>query len=276
MYPSPPELLRRHGLYPKKPWGQCFLHDPQVVARIVAAAELREDDWVVEVGAGLGSLTVALAERVARVVAVERDRDLVAVLRSELAAYPRIELVEGNALTFDFRGFDRKVVVVGNLPYHIGTEILFRVLEQRAGVRSATFMLQKEVAQRLAAAPGSRVYGAPSVLCQRVAEVSLRLTVGRGAFTPPPRVDSAVVHLAFRDAPQVEVDDAHFSRVVHAAFSARRKTLKRALAARFPVEAVTEALAAAGVRPEQRGETLSVVEFGRLALALQAPQDPLR
>jgi 16S rRNA (adenine1518-N6/adenine1519-N6)-dimethyltransferase len=270
---SPAAILRRHGLRPKKSFGQCFLHDPKVVARIVDACGVGPGDTVVEIGAGLGILTEALAGAGARVLAVERDRDLARVLRERFAGHDRIELLEQNALELDLASVGRgePLHVAGNLPYNIASPLLFHLLAQRRLMRAATLMLQREVAERLTAPPGSRTYGAPSAICQRVARVELCLAVGRGAFYPRPRVDSAVIRLEVLQTPRVEVDDQLFSRVVHAAFRFRRKTLRRALGRGFPPAQVALALEQSGISGDLRGEVLSVEDFGRLALALEDP-----
>jgi len=269
---SPAAILRRHGLHAKKSLGQCFLHDRGVVERIVAAAGVASHHTVMEIGPGLGILTRALVETAGRVFAVERDRDMVAVLEQEL---PAAEVLRMDALDLDLDQVARDHAVVGplqvlgNLPYNITSPLLFHLLDQRRHLETATFMVQREVAQRLCASPANgKAYGAPSVICQRVAEVSLCFTVGRGAFFPVPRVDSAVVKLALRDAPLVQVDDALFARVVRAAFNLRRKTLRKALGSRYGRDRVQQALESSGINGDRRGETLTVEEFGALANAL--------
>jgi 16S rRNA (adenine1518-N6/adenine1519-N6)-dimethyltransferase len=263
--PSPTTLLRRYGLRPKKSWGQCFLHDRSVLERIVDEARPTRADTVVELGAGLGTLTAHLATRAARVIAVERDRDLAEVLRRELGADPRVEVWEENALTVELAPL-APVLVVGNLPYNIASPLLFRLLAQREAIRSATLLLQLELAERLAAPPGSRTYGAPSVLLQRAAQVRQCFIVRRGAFVPRPRVDSALLHLTMRPPTQ---NDAAVAEVVHAAFRFRRKTLRRGLRASYPGAAVDQALAAAGIDGDRRAETLSVAEYDALATSLR-------
>lgn len=268
-YRAPAELLRRYGLQAKKTWGQCFLHEPRVAQRIVEAVAGSPDETVVEIGAGLGALTGLLARRYRRVLAIERDRELVAVLREELADETTVEIIEANALTFDYAALGTPVHVVGNLPYNISSPLLFHLLAQRSSLRSITVMLQRELAQRLAAAPGSRLYGAPTVTISRVATVSEVLQVRRGAFLPPPKVDSTVLRLTPRDDVGDRLTDAHFEHVVRTAFGARRKMLRGALAATFTREGTDGALAAAGVAGERRAETLDLADFQRLAAALE-------
>ncbi len=265
---SPAVLLRRFGLSAKKSWGQCFLHDPDVVRRIVAATALKEGETVVEIGAGLGVLTEALAQLsgAGRIVAVERDRDLAELLRQRLKEVPRIELMEANALTLDLGSLgDEPLSVVGNLPYNISTPLLFHLLDQRQHLRAATLMFQKEVAARIAASPGSKRYGVPSVLCQRVAAVTYCFEVPRGCFYPAPRVDSAVIRLEMKEPAMTEGSVEGMTRVVKAAFSARRKTLRNALGSSYPADRVAAALEGAGIDPKRRAETLSVQEFKELS-----------
>jgi len=275
---SPRSILKRHGLWAKKSWGQCFLVDEAVVTRIVDAVAPSPEQEVVEIGAGLGCLTAALARRAARVYAIERDRDLVKVLRQELDG-TTAEIVEANALTYDFAVFSSPVKVVGNLPYNIASPLLFHLLDQGRStdpdqgrsILTATLMLQREVAARIVAGPGSRTYGVPSVLCQQEAEVGVCFEVPRTAFHPQPRVDSAVVQLRFRQRPQENVDKNLFKDLVKAAFSARRKQLKNALALTFDREQVEAGLTSAAIDGGRRGETLSVREFGALARAMVQP-----
>ena len=268
---SPAALLREHGLAAKKSWGQCFLHDLGVVRRIAQAARVREGETVVEIGAGLGVLTEALAslELAGRVIAVERDRDLVEVLRQRLDHLPGVELLEANALTLQLESLGQgPFSVAGNLPYNISSPLLFHLLDQRRWLRAATLMFQKEVATRICTGPGSRQYGVPSVLCQYVAQVSHCFTVPRGCFFPSPRVDSAVIRLELKQPTVSEADYARVARVVKVAFSARRKTLRKALSSAFPTQRVEAALEEASIDPKRRAETLSVEEFDALAHAL--------
>jgi 16S rRNA (adenine1518-N6/adenine1519-N6)-dimethyltransferase len=263
----PSELLRRHGLRPKKQWGQNFLGDPDLLAALAALAELRPGETVVELGAGLGHLTRALAATGARVVAVERDRELVPILRSEL---PRVEIAEADAKSFDLASAARgeRIVVCGNLPYHLSSPILFHLLDQRSVVRRAVLLLQREVAERVAASPGGRDYGVLSVLVQHVADAKIGLQVGRHAFTPPPEVESSALVLDFLPRPRAEVsDEQRFRALVKAAFSQRRKTLWNALRS---MAGARDALERAAIDPKRRAETLSVAEFAAVERALPA------
>jgi len=270
----PHEILRRHGLRPKKSWGQNFLADERHLAAIARACELSPGELVVEFGAGLGHLTRHLAATGARVVAVERDRDLVPILREQVAGLD-VEVVEANAATFSLVDLSRErgqpLVVVGNLPYHLSTEILFHVFDQREVVRRVVFLLQKEVTERIAASPGGKDYGVLSVLLQMHAEVDIPHRVPARAFVPRPEVESAVIRFRMRERPLADPGDPDlFRRLVKAAFAQRRKTLENALGAGriAEPEAISRALEAAGIDPGRRAETLSVEEFARLSRLL--------
>ena len=264
---KPAELLRRHGLRPKKEWGQNFLGDPHLLGALAALARLGPGDQVVELGAGLGHFTRALQETGAQVVAVERDRELAPILREEL---PGAEIVEADAKSFDLKAIaaraGKRVVVCGNLPYHLSSPILFHLIDQRLAVKRAVLLLQREVAERIAAEPGGRDYGLLSVLVQQVARPTIGLAVPRHAFTPPPDVESSALVLEFFDAPRAEVrDEARFRALVKAAFGLRRKTLWNALK-NFP--GGRKALQGSGIDPQRRAETLSVEEFAAVERAL--------
>jgi 16S rRNA (adenine1518-N6/adenine1519-N6)-dimethyltransferase len=270
------ELLARHGLLPKKSLGQNFLVDRRVQERIVAAAELQPEDVVVEIGAGLGALTSRLADVAKKVIAIDRDAQLVPVLREELAHRPNVEIVLGDALEFDLGEAARKVarplVVVGNLPYVITSPVLFATIEAAEGgqvVDRAIFMVQKEFAQRMLAPPGSRTYGRLSVMVQQAADAEILFHVGSGAFLPAPAVTSTVLRLRPRPRPLAVVRDPQlFARVVREAFGARRKMLRRALEPGFGGACAAAALEAAGIAGTRRAEELAVVDFARLANAL--------
>lgn len=266
-------LIQKYGLRAKKSWGQNFLVDERAYREIVHACAIGDGDWVVEIGAGLGTLTRRLAETGAHVVAVERERDMLEVLRAEHGSDERIEVVEANALTFDYAEVAARAgkppVIVGNLPYQIASPILFRLMETRARFARIVVMLQKEMADRIVAPPGEKAYGALSVMVRLYGEPKLVCRVRAGGFVPAPRVDSAVLRIVPR-AERLDVDDAKFSRVVHAAFGQRRKTLRNALSAAFDAGVVDRALAAIGVDGQRRGETLSVDEFAALTRAIDA------
>jgi 16S rRNA (adenine1518-N6/adenine1519-N6)-dimethyltransferase len=278
-FPDARVLLARYQLTAKKSFGQNFLISERTFRAIVDATVRADDDWIVEIGAGLGTLTARLAERVpeGKVIALERDPDMVAVLRAELAGVDNVEIEASDALRYDLRMAARwrgdRITVCGNLPYHIAAPLLFRVIEAREVVRCAVVMIQKEMADRIVAPPGGKAYGAPGVLIRTYADVSTVVRVGAGAFVPPPKVDSTVLKIVpLPDArPRVPIaDERHYAAVVHAAFGQRRKTLRNALRAAFEVDAVDAALAGADIDGIRRGETLDIAEFARLAAALPA------
>jgi 16S rRNA (adenine1518-N6/adenine1519-N6)-dimethyltransferase len=275
---DPRRLLARYGLAAKKAWGQNFLRDRAVLARIAAAAGSGPDDVVVEIGAGLGALTAALLRAEpppARILAIERDPDMLAVLSGELGASPRVEVVAADAVHFDFaaaaRSAGRRLIVVGNLPYQIASALVLAVVDAgRSGaVARAVVMVQREMAQRIVAPPGSRVYGRLTVAITQHAEARILFHVRPGSFHPAPTVTSTVLNLLPRSAPLAPVCDADFfEEVVKQAFATRRKMLRRALAARFGEEQTSAALAASGIAGTKRAEELSVADFARLADAL--------
>lgn len=266
---TPAELLRRHHLRPKKDWGQNFLGDERVLGDMAELSGAGRGDFVVELGAGLGHFTRALAATGAHILAVERDRELAPILREEMKALD-VEVIEADAKTFDLRPLAEKhgapIILCGNLPYHLSSPILFHLMDQRAALKRAVLLLQREVAERVAEPAGSRDYGLLSVLVQHVADVRLALQVGRHYFTPPPDVESSVLVLDF--LPQLRapvVDEKRFRILVKAAFSQRRKTLWNAVKS---VPGAREALAKAGIDPQRRGETLTVEEYAAVERAI--------
>ena len=266
-------MLQQHGLRPKHAWGQNFLDDERVLADIVQAARLGPGSVVVELGAGLGHLTRALLDTGARVVAVERDRDMLRVLE-ETPAH-RLTVVAANAARLDLAAVagTRPLTLVGNLPYHLTSPILFEVLEQHRDLVRCVFTVQKEVADRVAAGEGVRSGGLLTVLLGVWFDASVVRVVPASAFHPPPKVDSAVLLLEHRSTPRAEVsDEAWFRKVVKAAFSHRRKTLLNSLRSDPELgeaASIRKALGAAGIEPARRAETLGVGEFARLAGALR-------
>jgi len=255
--------------------GQHFLRDRSVADRILELVTPTARDLVVEIGPGRGALTEPLAARAGRLLALEIDAALAAALHERFAASPRVEIRRADARQFDYVGLRAlapdpagRVLVVGNLPYSVGKPILAALVEAGPAIDEMALMLQKEVAERVAAGPGGKTYGALSVLTQVAAAARLAFTVPPGAFSPPPQVESAVLHLRPHREPPVPVPDpAYFATVVRAAFSQRRKSLANALAAGLAVsaESARRQAEAAGIDPGRRAETLSLAEFARLA-----------
>lgn len=267
-------LAARLGLRPTKTRGQNFVVDANTVRRIVRAAALAPDDVVVEVGPGLGSLTLALLAAAQRVVAVEIDPLLggqlaatVGERRPDLA--DRLEVIVADALQVQELPGPPPTALVANLPYNVSVPVLLHLLERAPTLRSALVMVQAEVAERLAAPPGSKVYGVPSVKAAWYADVRRAGAVARSVFWPAPGVDSGLVHLRRREPPPSVAGRAAVFGCIDAAFAQRRKTLRAALAGwAGSAQAAEQALRAAGIDPSARGEMLDVRSFARLADAL--------
>lgn len=262
-------LLAEHGLRPSRRLGQHFLADPNTARRIVRLAGVDTGDRVLEIGPGLGSLTLALRERGCDVLALEVDRSLADVLEVVVTGDEGVRVVTDDALAVDFdillgAGPWR---CVSNLPYNIATPVVIRLLEEAPSVRTALVMVQREVADRLVAAPGTSAYGAASVRVAYYADARIVGAVPRAVFVPVPKVDSALVEIVRRDVPAVDVPSrARFFELVRAGFAHRRKMLRRALR---PVlgERTADVLIRAGVDPRARAESLGLTEWASLALA---------
>jgi len=254
---------------PRKRFGQHFLHDPGILRKIVQAIAPQRGDDVVEIGPGEGALTLPLLRELGHMTVIELDRDLVPRLRAAAEGIGELEIVNADVLTVDFSALHHKrpLRIVGNLPYNISSPILFHCLDHIDAIRDMHFMLQKEVVERMAAAPGSKVYGRLSVMLQLVCRVEPLLRVPAGAFRPPPKVESAVVRLTPRPESERATADARLvADIVRAAFGQRRKTLSNALSG------VTDAeeIARAGVDPRTRAEQLPPSAFVALAHVVQA------
>ncbi|HZD52022.1 MAG TPA: 16S rRNA (adenine(1518)-N(6)/adenine(1519)-N(6))-dimethyltransferase RsmA [Woeseiaceae bacterium] len=239
----------------RKRFGQHFLVDPSVIVRIVDAVAPRKEDVLIEIGPGRGAITGSLARSGARLYALELDRDLAARLRQDFAGAENISIVEADALRFDFASIGGALRVVGNLPYNISTPLLFRMIGYRHVLSDAHFMLQKEVADRLAASPGGKAYGRLTVMLGCRMSVEPLFDVPPEAFNPPPKVTSTVVRLRPRPAGEIRIlDEALMSRLVTQAFSLRRKTMRNALKG----QVAQEDLDAAGIDPAARPETIPI------------------
>lgn len=246
----------------RKHLGQNFLFDPSILLNIIRSADLSDMDTVVEIGPGPGRLTRLLSERVKKVIAIELDPYLYNKLTKELKDLSNIDLVLGDALKFPFERLDH-FKVVANIPYYITTPIIFRLIDARKSVESMTLTIQKEVAERIVAGPGTKDYGVLSIMVQFRAEPELKFIIPKEAFKPVPKVDSAVIHMKLRREPAVSVqDEALFTRVVKTAFSQRRKTLSNSLSA---FKNIKDILLQAGIDPQRRPETLSLAEFASLS-----------
>ncbi|MCD8390807.1 MAG: 16S rRNA (adenine(1518)-N(6)/adenine(1519)-N(6))-dimethyltransferase RsmA [Firmicutes bacterium] len=268
------DIQRRFGFSFKKGYGQNFLTSKSALEEIVKAARESGAEGVIEIGPGFGVLTRALAESFDKVVAVELDESLLDVLDYTLGEFDNVKVINADALKIDLseliqNEFDGKdVSVAANLPYYAATQIIISLLDKKLPLKSMIVMVQKEVAERVCAAPSTKSYGALSVICQYYAAAEVVTEVTADMFVPPPKVDSAVVRLDVPEKPSVAVSDEEmFFNTVKAAFSQRRKTLLNCLGAFFGLDkaVLAEKMNALGIDPRRRGETLSLEEFARLS-----------
>lgn len=258
--------------------GQNFLTNGSVLEDMADAAAVGPDDYVLEIGPGIGTLTSVLCERAGHVTAVEVDEELLPILDFTLAEYHNVNIISGDILKQDIQALltdekenwlrkDAPVKIMGNLPYYITTPILMAILKSRPEAESLTVMVQKEVAERIASGPGTKAYGALSVVVQYFCEAEIIRIVSKEDFMPAPKVDSAVLHMRFRKEPAVETkSEEWYFRTVRAAFQQRRKTLLNSLSGLGkPKPEIERCLNAAGIDPKRRAETLDLAEFARLA-----------
>ncbi len=275
------DVLERHHFSWQKKYGQNFLIDPGVLEEIVAAAGITEDDLVLEIGPGIGTMTQVLCVYAREVVAVEIDRMLIPVLEETLQGYPNVEVIHEDILKVDIpqiveeKNGGRPIKIVANLPYYITTPILMTLLERRIPCESITIMVQREVAERMQAGPGTKDYGALSLAVQYYADPEVVAIVPPQSFLPRPNVDSAVIRLEAREEPAVSVrDEELLFRLIRASFNQRRKTLVNGLANAeelpFSKKEIEQAVAEIGKPLTVRGETLTLSEFAALADALAA------
>ncbi|MDN6626045.1 MAG: 16S rRNA (adenine(1518)-N(6)/adenine(1519)-N(6))-dimethyltransferase RsmA [Pisciglobus halotolerans] len=276
------EILKKHGFSLKKSLGQNFIVEPTILSKIVAAAELNKETNVIEVGPGIGALTEVLARASKKVAAFEIDDRLIPVLKDTMKPYANVVIEHQDILQADLKkvlieneiDLEERLMVVANLPYYITTPIILHLLEDSLRIDGLVVMLQKEVAERITAAPGSKAYGSLSIAIQYAMEAEVAFIVPKTVFVPQPNVDSAIIKLTRRESPAVKVkDERFFFQLTRAAFVQRRKTLWNNLLIRFGKdeqtrELLTEALAEADIDSKRRGETLSLEEFARLADSL--------
>jgi len=271
--------LKELKIRPKKRLGQHFVVNSKILQRTIESASLGPEDIVVEIGAGLGSLTVPMAQRVKKVYAIEVDPRLAYELRNQLAANDSVEVIQADALQVDFapwyEQWQRKMKVVANLPYEISSPMIFRLFQERNYFSLFVLMLQLEVAKRVVARPGTKDYGPLSLWSQLYTRARIAFSVHPQAFYPPPQVESAVVRFEILPQPSVVVEDEKILRqVIRSAFTYRRKTLVNALRlgefAHLPAEKIREALQSVSISPESRGEALSLEQFRDLSRTLAA------
>ncbi|MBG9446537.1 16S rRNA (adenine(1518)-N(6)/adenine(1519)-N(6))-dimethyltransferase RsmA [Cytobacillus firmus] len=274
-------ILDKYGFSFKKSLGQNFLIDTNILRRIVDHADLTEESGAIEIGPGIGALTEQLARRSKKVLAFEIDQRLLPILEETLLPYPHVSIINEDVLKADvktaiereFEGID-DIMVVANLPYYVTTPIIMKLLEDKLPIRGIVCMLQKEVADRISARPGTKEYGSLSIAVQYYTEAETAMIVPKTVFVPQPNVDSAVIKLTKRKQPAVAVkSEPFFFQVTKASFAQRRKTLLNNLTSQLPEgkqkkEQILSALEQANVEPGRRGETLSIEEFARLSDAL--------
>ncbi len=265
-------IMTEHGLIFHKGLGQNFLFDEHYLTSIIDCGDITKEDTVLEIGPGLGVLTTRLAERAKKVIAIEIDQNIVPVLRSLTAEYGNVEVINADVLKTDINQIlkdEKSVKIVANLPYYITTPIIMKLLEDKVKASCIVIMIQKEVAERLAALPGKKDYGAITVSVSYYSNPALMLTVPPGAFIPPPKVYSAVVRLDIPQKPNADVcDEKLFFKVIKAAFGQRRKTLVNALSSGFPQlskDKIKEIITSCGHNDTVRGETLSLPDFASLS-----------
>lgn len=268
-------VLQKHDFHFQKKFGQNFLIDTHVLDKIIAAAEITKDDFVLEIGPGIGTMTQYLCENAKRVLAVEIDNNLIPVLKETLKDYDNVEILHGDILKQDIKAIaenyngGKPIKVVANLPYYITTPIIMGLFESHVPLSNITVMVQKEVAERMQAAPGSKTYGALSLAVQYYATPYIAANVPPNCFMPRPNVGSAVIRLTCLSEPPVSVaDEALMFRLIRASFNQRRKTLVNGLhnspELDFSKEEITEALNDIGKSPSVRGETFSLQDFAAL------------
>ena len=270
------QVLQKHDFHFQKKYGQNFLIDTHVLDKIVEAADVSEEDFVLEIGPGIGTMTQYLCEHARQVLAVEIDRNLIPILQETLSSYNNVDILQGDILKQDIGAIAEKynggqpIKVVANLPYYITTPIIMGLFESRVPLANVTVMVQKEVADRMRAEPGTKEYGALSLAVQYYAEPYLAANVPPNCFMPRPKVGSAVIRLSARQKPPVEVKDEKLMfRLIRAAFNQRRKTLQNAITnsgeLNFSKEETGQAITSVGLNPSIRGEKLGLAEFAALA-----------
>lgn len=271
-------ILEKYGFSFKKSLGQNFLIDTNILNRIVDHANLSEESGVIEIGPGIGALTEQLAKRAKKVVAFEIDQRLLPILKETLEPYPNVHVIHSDVLKANVNEVIKEeftdvsdIMVVANLPYYVTTPIIMKILEDHLPVRGIVVMLQKEVADRIAAKPSTKEYGSLSIAIQYYMEAETVMIVPRTVFVPQPNVDSAVIRLTKRDKPAAEViNEKFFFEVIRASFAQRRKTILNNLTSNLPngkenKEQIERSLAEAEIEPRRRGETLSIQEFAKLS-----------
>jgi len=264
------DIVKKYGFRFSKGLGQNFLIDDSVLDDIIQASEITSEDFVIEIGPGIGTLTKLLLNKARRVCTIELDSDLIPILKEELKEYENLEIIKGDALKVDFNeiiGDEKSVKIVANLPYYVTTPIISKLLNGNYNINSIIIMIQKEVAERIAAKPSTKEYGALTLLVQYYSSVEIVRKVSPKAFIPQPKVESMVIKLNKFDAPRVTIKDKElFFKIVRESFNMRRKTLSNSLKnINLEKDKLQKAFENAGIDPKRRGETLSIEEFGKLS-----------
>lgn len=277
------EIINKYSFAFQKKFGQNFLIDSNILESIVSAADITKDDFVLEIGPGIGTMTQYLCEAARQVVAVEIDKMLIPILKDTLSEYDNVEVINQDVLKLDIKALAQQkndgkpIKVVANLPYYITTPIIMGLFESKVPIESITIMVQKEVADRMQTGPGSKDYGALSLAVQYYADAKVQLNVSASCFMPRPNVDSAVIKLTAHEKPVVDVDETLMFKVIRASFNQRRKTLvnglKNSSELDYTKEEIVQAIKAIGKEENIRGEKLTLEEFAALSNSLKAVRD---
>lgn len=277
------EIINKYSFAFQKKFGQNFLIDSNILESIVSAADITKDDFVLEIGPGIGTMTQYLCEAARQVVAVEIDKMLIPILKDTLSEYDNVEVINQDVLKLDIKALAQEknngkpIKVVANLPYYITTPIIMGLFESKVPIESITIMVQKEVADRMQTGPGSKDYGALSLVVQYYADAKVQLNVSASCFMPRPNVDSAVIKLTAHEKPVVDVDETLMFKVIRASFNQRRKTLvnglKNSSELDYTKEEIVQAIKAIGKEENIRGEKLTLEEFAALSNSLKVVRE---
>ena len=270
------EIIEKYSFYFKKNFGQNFLIDSNIINNIISYANIKENDFVLEIGPGIGSLTQILSERAKKVLSVEIDNNLIPILKETLKEYNNIEIINNDILKLDLKKLiiekneNKPIKVVANLPYYITTPIIMELLEQKLNIESITVMVQKEVAERMKAKPKTKDYGALSVAVQYYCDTKIDIIVPPSCFIPRPKVESAIITLKILDKPKIELKNEElFFNIVKSAFGQRRKTLINSIYNQCKIniskEEIKEIMTKSNISDKVRGEELSITELGKLS-----------
>lgn len=264
------EIVKKYNFRFSKSLGQNFLIDEEVLTDIVEGANVQEEDLIIEIGPGVGSLTAKLLQKAKKVVSIELDSDLIPILQAEIGDEPNFELIHNDALKIDFKeiiGEEKNVKLVANLPYYVTTPIIIRLLKEKYKFQSLTIMIQKEVAERINASPNCKEYGALSLLVQYYCDTEILRIVPPTSFIPKPKIDSVVIKLKKLDEPRVNTKNLELMfSIIRNSFNMRRKTLWNGVKfLGIPKDSLEKAFGEAEIDPKRRGETLTLEEFARLS-----------